>query len=76
MELEDIFGELLKKLRQDKGLSQDKLAEKCGLHVNYISFLERGINQPSLKTIFLISEALELKPEELVKLVSKEYNKK
>ena len=76
MELDKIFGKQMKLLRIDKGYSQALLAEKTGLHLNSISFLERGINQPNLGTIFLIAKALEIKPEELVALVSKEYVEK
>jgi transcriptional regulator with XRE-family HTH domain len=78
MELEEVFGKVVKELRTEHNLSQEKLAEKCDLHVNYISFLERGVNQPSLKTIFSIALAFGIKPEELVAKVTKEIyrNKK
>lgn len=75
MELEEIFGNELKKLRKEKNLSQEQVAEKSGFHVNYISFLERGINQPSLKSIFAIAAAFEMRPEELVSKVAEEYFK-
>ena len=76
MELDKIFGKQMKLLRTEKGYSQALLAEKTGLHLNSISFLERGINQPSLTTIFLLAKAFEMRPEELVALVSKEYVEK
>lgn len=74
MELEVIFGEVIKRLRKEKGISQDALALKTGLHLNSISLFERGLNQPTLKTIFIIAEALEMKPEELIRIVSEDYN--
>jgi transcriptional regulator with XRE-family HTH domain len=75
MELEEAFGKIIKELRTEYKLSQEKLAEKCNLHVNYISFLERGVNQPSLKTVFSIAQAFGIKPEELIAKVNKEVSK-
>jgi transcriptional regulator with XRE-family HTH domain len=76
MELEEAFGNVIKDLRNEKDISQEKLAEKCDLHLNFISLLERGINQPSITTIFSIAKAFGLKPEELIAKISKEYSKK
>lgn len=52
MTLEQIFGEELRKLREEKGLSQEKLGFESGYHRTYISQLERGQKSPSLKTLF------------------------
>jgi transcriptional regulator with XRE-family HTH domain len=76
MELEEAFGNVIKELRKEQNISQEKLAEKCDLHLNFISLLERGINQPTITTIFSIAKAFGMKPEELVAKVSKEYSKK
>lgn len=73
MDLENAFSKVLKKLRKDKNLSQEELASKSGLDRTYISLLERGLRQPSLRSIFLISEALNILPEALVKLVKENY---
>jgi transcriptional regulator with XRE-family HTH domain len=62
------FGKVLKKIRNSKGVSQEKLAEKSHLDRTYISLLERGLRQPSLDTIFRLSSSLDIKPSELVKL--------
>ncbi|TWH45151.1 helix-turn-helix domain-containing protein [Sporomusa sp. KB1] len=45
------YGLTLKKLRIEKGLSQEELAARVGLHRTYISQLERGLKSPSLRTI-------------------------
>jgi len=37
MDIVNVFGTNLKKIRTQKGLSQEKVAEKCGLHRTYIS---------------------------------------
>ncbi len=55
------FGAQVKKLRLEAGLSQEYFAEKLGIHRTYVSFIERGERNPSLKMIFKISRALKIK---------------
>lgn len=54
------FGYNVKKYRQCKGYSQEKLAEITGLHRTYISSLERGTRSISLNNIEKIAESLEI----------------
>jgi transcriptional regulator with XRE-family HTH domain len=75
MKIEEAFGKVIKELRLEQDISQEKLAEKSELHLNSISLLERGINQPTISTIFAIAKAFGMKPEELVGKVSKEFAK-
>jgi len=56
--IEKAFGMALKKIRQEKGLSQEAMAASSGLHRTYISLLERGIKSPSLTTLDRLSQAL------------------
>lgn len=58
MTIEKIFGHVLRESRTSNGLSQEKLSQECGLDRSYISLLERGLRQPSLTTILLLSKAL------------------
>jgi len=69
MSLEQAFGDTLRQLRNRAGLSQEKLAFRCDLDRTYISLLERGLRQPSLNTIFSIANAVDIKPESLIKRV-------
>jgi transcriptional regulator with XRE-family HTH domain len=71
--LQKCFGETLRNLRIKKGLSQEKLAGECDLDRTFISLLERGLRQPSISTIFKISEVLEIKSSILIKEVEKNY---
>lgn len=66
MEIQAAFGKALKNKRKTKGLTQEELAHNAELQRNYISFLERGLYQPTITTIFKLSAALECKPSELV----------
>lgn len=60
------FGKQVRKIRLAKNLSQEKLADLAGLHWTYISGIERGIRNISLKNIVKISKALELKLKNLL----------
>ena len=64
--LKEVFGKELRKARTAVGISQEKLALKVGLDRTYISMLERGLRQPSLTTIFLLSPALGLNSVDLI----------
>lgn len=67
MPLEKIFGEELRKAREQKGLSQEELGFESGYHRTYISQLERGLKSPTLKAIFSLANALGLNPTGLLK---------
>lgn len=66
------FGLTVKHYRESLGLSQEILAEKTGLHRTYISGIERGIRNPSLKNVAKISQALNIPLKDLFKDVSNE----
>ena len=52
------LGNRIKQIRKTAGLTQGTLAENISLSVEYISRLERGVAQPSFKTLQALSEAL------------------
>lgn len=59
--IEEAFGEIVRRRRQQLGISQEKLAELSSLHRTYISQIERGLKSPSLKAMLAISKALNVK---------------
>lgn len=63
------FGEVLKQLRADAGISQETLAYECELDRSFISMLERGLRLPTIETLFKISKPLKKDPSEIIKLV-------
>ena len=67
--IQQVFGIVLRSLRERKGWSQEELAFECELDRTFISMLERGVRQPTLTSIFVIAEALEVKPSRLERLL-------
>lgn len=53
-----IIGQRIRVYRKELKLSQEQLAEKCGLHPTYIGQLERGEKNASIETVGKISSAL------------------
>lgn len=48
-------------------LTQETLAEKCGLHFTYVGSVERGERNVTLQTIVRLARALEIDPCRLVR---------
>jgi len=69
------FGRVIRRLRQERGLPQEKVAELADLQRKYISLLERADYQPKLSTVFRLAEALGYRPSELIALVEEEQQK-
>lgn len=58
--LQKVFAKNLKAIRTEKDISQENLGFKAGLDRTYISGIERGIRNPSLKNIEKIAKALKI----------------
>jgi transcriptional regulator with XRE-family HTH domain len=69
-----LFGVVIKKIRLERRLTQEMLAFNSGLERTFISMLERGIKQPSLKTISSLAHAVGMKNYELLHLVEHEIH--
>lgn len=52
------FGKVLRERRKRAGLSQEQLAAEADIQRNYVSLIERGVNQPTLGVIFKLATAL------------------
>ena len=62
-----ILGTAIREHRKRAGFSQEKLAEKAGLHPNYMGRVERGEEHVSLAALRRIACALKVRVAELVK---------
>ena len=65
----EAFGRVLRALRAERGLSQEALALEAGIQRNYVSLIERGVNQPTITIIFKLAAALAMKPSHVIELV-------
>jgi transcriptional regulator with XRE-family HTH domain len=73
---EKAFALVLRELRNQNNISQEKLAHSSGLDRTFISLLERGLRQPSLKSILQLSESLNVSASEMMGLVEKRLKSK
>lgn len=64
--IQKTFGEVLREVRVGRGLSQQELALQSELDRTYISLLERGLRQPTLTTLIVLADTLDIDPAELV----------
>ncbi len=69
------FADILREARKKAGISQEKLALEANLDRTFISMLERGLRQPSLKSLFAIAEVLKVHPHEIVRAVEEVLQK-
>lgn len=60
------FGHKVRESRKEKGLSQEELAAKAGLHRTYIGMIERAEKNITLTNIEKIAKALEVSISELM----------
>lgn len=56
-------------LRSERGLTQERLAELAGVHINSVSLLERGLREPSLYLVFQLAAGLGMAPDAFVRAV-------
>ena len=71
MEVTKAFSVVLHRIRKEKGLTHEKLAELSGLHPTTISLLERDKRQPSISTMFMLAAGLGVEPDDLIREVRK-----
>lgn len=64
--LSSILGQLVKRHRLAKNLSQEALAEKADVHSTYVSLLENGHRAPGIDVAERIAKALGLKLSQLI----------
>lgn len=60
------LGATIRQLRVRKGLSQEELAHRCGIHRSHMGVIERGQANITLATLELIAHEFEMRPAELL----------
>lgn len=63
------FGNTVRQLRLERGMSQEDFAYECGLHRTYIGAIERGEKTVSIETALKVADALKLPVWKLLKRV-------
>lgn len=67
MDLVRQLGINLRESRRAKGMSQEQLALDCGMKRSYVSDLERGTRNPTVRALGRLAEALSIEPADLLK---------
>lgn len=60
-----LFGKRVAELRKEKHLSQEDLADICGVHRTYIGAIERGEKSPTLNSVDKIAKGLDVSVKDL-----------
>jgi HTH-type transcriptional regulator, competence development regulator len=69
--VERAFGDEMRKARLKKKVSQMALYKATGLDRTFISDLERGIQGPSLRTVFRVAKGVGVEPQTLIEKTRK-----
>ncbi len=67
MDMRLLVGSNVKRVRQEKGLTQEQLADLSGFSQQYISGLEQGRRNPTIVTLYELALALGVSHLELVR---------
>ncbi|MBO9409593.1 helix-turn-helix transcriptional regulator [Shimia sp. R9_1] len=67
------FAQALKRLRKDRKLSQQELAQRAERSMQYISLLETCRYQPTLETLVLICSALDISLSDFASEIEREH---
>ena len=70
------FGEVIEKLREKKGFTQEKLSKKCKVSQALISRIESGSLKTSIPVLFKLSKALGKNPERVIYLLTNRISSK
>jgi transcriptional regulator with XRE-family HTH domain len=71
MDLKEIMARNLRRVRHDKKLTQEELADRAGLSMRYVGAIERGDVSASVTVLGKIADALEIEPGDLLTRTSK-----
>lgn len=64
-----MVGSVIQSFREKRGLSQEVISGLAGIGRTHLSAIERGERKPTLETFFRLSDALGIRPSELMKLI-------
>lgn len=66
MDMRKLIGRNVRRIRGERGMTQEQFAERSGFSQQYISDLERGRRNPTIVSLFELAQALDSTPVELL----------
>lgn len=66
LDISSAFGKVLRQKRKEAGLTQEQLGLDANVQRNFVSLIERGVNQPTITVVFKLAHALKCQPSQLV----------
>jgi len=70
-----IVGQVVKRLRTEKGMTQEVLSGFAGVARTHLTMIENGSKQANFETLWRIALALDMKPSELVAIIENETSR-
>jgi transcriptional regulator with XRE-family HTH domain len=67
MDMRKLVGKNVRRLRAEKGYTQEQFADLSGFTQQYVSDLERGTRNPTIVSLFELAQALGVQPFQLLK---------
>jgi len=68
------IGKVVKRLRKEKGLSQEVCSGLAGIARSHLAMIENSTKLPNFETLWKLSFAFDMTPHELVRLIEKEHS--
>ncbi|QOY96669.1 helix-turn-helix transcriptional regulator [Massilia sp. UMI-21] len=62
------FGKVLRVVRKEVGMTQEELGHAAEIDRTFVSLMERGERQPTVRVLFRLAAALKLEPVRLIQL--------
>jgi transcriptional regulator with XRE-family HTH domain len=75
VKIQQVFGNVVRRRREKAALSQEALADRAGLHRNYIGLLERGLRTPSIEVLRKVAVGLETTMSSLIRDLERSLGK-
>lgn len=72
---QEAFGKVVRLRRHELELSQEELGARCSLDRTYISGIERGERNPTIQTIWVFAEGLDIPPQTLLERAEERIQK-
>ena len=68
MDLVALLGRNVRTWRLERGMSQEQLALDAGMKRSYVSELERGLRNPTVRALGRLAQALKIEPASLLQI--------